>query len=606
MTGKLALLSSLCAFTALATPALALDEVIVTATKTPLALSETGTSVTVIDAAEIETRQYQFVADALADAAGLAIARNGAFGGQAALRIRGESSGRSLVLIDGVVVNDPSAPGGGFNFASLDVADIERIEILRGPQSVLYGSEAIGGVVAITTKRGDGAPSLRAFAEGGSFSTFRGGAGLSGGTGGVDYALSAFGVASDGVSRADGGAEPDGIDSWGASAALGASLADNLRLETTFRYSDARTDFDGFPPPDFLLADTADEDLSEEIIASGRVIATFLDGAFENAVSVGFHRIDRLNRLGDLVTFQSEGERLSAEYTGRLDITGRLSLLAGAETERTRINSDGIDEQVDINSVFGLIAVKPFDGLTLTGGARHDDHDTFGGATTARVTGAWNAGAGFVLRGSWGEGFAAPSLFQLNYVCCGGTEPNRNLQPETSKGWDIGFDKTLGDFASLRATYFRQRTENQIDFDFLTGAYINLSDSRRRGVETELAVTPFADVDLSLAYAYIDGEQVASGAPLMRQPKHALTLAAGWRATESLSLGASLRYNGEETDGGGIIDDWTRVDFRAAYAVSNAIEVYARLENAFDADYQDVLGYGEPGRAVFGGLRLKL
>lgn len=583
------------------------DTIVVSATRAPLALSEVGSAVTVIEAAALETKQYQFVADALADAAGLSIARNGAFGGQAALRIRGESSGRTLVVIDGVVVNDPSAPGGGFNFASLDVADIERIEIVRGPQSILYGSEAIGGVVSITTRRGEGPPSLRAFVEGGSFATFRGGASVTGADGGVDYGVSVTGLTSKGVSRADGGDEPDGIDSYAASANLGFDATSNLRFETSLRYARARTDFDGFPPPDFVLADTEDEDRTEEFLAAGRVLLTLFDGRFENIVTVGYRRIDRENFLGDVTTFEAEGARLSAEYLARLKLSEQITLVAGAETERTRTDTSGIDDAVRVNSVFGLAAVKPVAGLTLTAGARHDDHETFGGVTTARVTGAYDiAGAGLTLRGSWGEGFAAPSLFQLNFVCCGGTEPNRDLEPETSQGWDVGFDKRLGSAAMLRATWFRQTTENLIDFDFFSGAYINVAAAMRKGVEAELAVAPMAGVDLSVSYAYIDATDRTTGLPLLRQPKHALTASGDIRATDRLSLGASLRYNGREADGGGPIDAWTRLDLRAAYAVNRKLEIYGRIENVTDADYQDVLGYGEPGIAAYGGVRLRL
>jgi vitamin B12 transporter len=587
----------------------AADKIVVTATKSPLAATETGTSITVIDEAEIELGQYQFAADVLADAAGLQIARNSAFGGQAALRIRGEASGRTLVLLDGVVVNDPSAPGGGFNFANLDVADIERIEVLRGPQSVLYGSEAIGGVVSITTKRGEGDPEMILFAEGGSFATLRGGASVTGG-GAVDYGISVYGITSEGISRADsadGATEKDRTDSITANFNLGADLAESLRIEGTVRYQKARSEFDGFPPPAFTLSDTNQEEKSETFLASGRVIAAFFYGRFENIASVGYHAIDRTNFDGDVETFVSDGGRVSAEYLARIKAANWLSFVAGAETEETHIDASGVDDDVTIGGVFGLAIVKPVERLTLTAGGRHDDHETFGGATTARITGAYDfEEAGLVLRGTWGEGFAAPTLFQLNFVCCGGTAPNRDLRPETSTGWDAGFDKTFGEFATLRATYFRQVTEDLIDFDFGTGAYINVDATLRKGVETELLLSPRADIDVSVAYAFIDATNQFTGLPLLRQPRHAATLTATWRATPKLTVGSTVRYNGEEVDGGGPIDEFTRVDLRAAYAFTDAVEVFARVENATDTEYQDILGYGEPEISAFGGVRLRL
>ena len=607
---KLALMLSLriVAIAAGVSPAAAAEDlIVVTATRSPLPSWETGTSISVIDAAELQLKQYQFAADALAAEAGLAIARNGAFGGQAALRIRGESSGRTLVLIDGVVVNDPAAPGGGFNFANLDVADIERIEILRGPQSILYGSEAIGGVVSITTKRGAGAPSASLFLEGGSFATARGGAGVTGKSGDVDYALSAFALTSNGVSRADGGTEADGSDSITATAQLGADLARTLRIETSLRYQKARSDFDGFPPPTFELADTNEHEKSESLLATGRAILSLLDGRFENIVTVGYNAIDRANFDTGVETFASQGDRLSADYLARIKAAGWLSFVAGAESETTHIDASGIDDDVTVNSIFGLAAVKPHERLSITAGARHDDHETFGGATTARATGALRIDeAGLILRGTWGEGFAAPSLFQLNFVCCGGTEPNRDLRPETSTGWDAGFDKSFGERVVLRAAYFHQVTENLIDFDFLSGAYVNIDATDRKGVEAELAFAPTGDVDLTIAYAYIDATNRFTGAPLLRQPRHAVTASGDWRPTERLRLGATVRYNGDEVDAGGPIAAFTRIDVRAAYGLGDRMEVFGRIENASDADYQDVLGYGEPGLSAFAGLRARL
>ncbi|MEQ8936790.1 MAG: TonB-dependent receptor, partial [Amphiplicatus sp.] len=397
------------------------------------------------------------------------------------------------------------------------------------------------------------------------------------------------------------------IDAYTASANLGLDAASNLRFETSLRYNHTRTDFDGFPPPAFELADTKDEDISEEVLAAGRAFLTLFGDKLENVVTVGYHKIDRKSVLEDVTTFEGKGDRLSAEYLARLKLSKRLSLVAGAEHERTHTETSGINDAVDVNSVFGLVSLTPIENLTLTAGGRHDDHETFGGVTTARVTAAYAVTqAGLVLRGSWGEGFAAPSLFQLNFVCCGGTEPNRDLQPETSDGWDVGFDKTLGDTATLRATYFRQVTENQIDFDFVTGAYINIASTLRKGVETELALRPIAGVDLSVSYAYIDATDRATGLPLLRQPQHSVSLNGDWRATKRFSLGATLRYNGEEGDGAGPIERWTRVDLRASYAATKSLELFGRIENAFDADYQDVLFYGEPGVAAFGGVRARI
>ncbi|MBI1365304.1 MAG: TonB-dependent receptor [Alphaproteobacteria bacterium] len=588
-------------------PARADDEIVVSATRSPMPALETGTSITVIDAKDIELRQDVFALDALRAAAAVNVAQNGAFGGQAALSIRGESSGRTLVLLDGVIVNDPAAPGGGFDFGLLDVADIDHIEVLRGPQSILYGSEAIGGVVSITTKRGEGAPAVNAFLEGGSLRTLRGGLGVAGASGRVDYRASAFGITTKGVSRADGGTEPDGLRSGTASADMGAQLADNFRVETSLRYQRSDTDIDGFPPPNFTLADTNEREESKSLLTSGRAILSLFDGRFESVASLDYNRIDRRDLDGATETFSSQGGRLAGEYLARVKASDWLSFVAGAKTERTHINSEGLDDSVTVNSVYALTILKLFPALTLTAGGRHDDHEAFGGHSTARVTGAYRIDdAGLNLRASWGQGFAAPTLFQLNFVCCGGTEPNRNLQPETSVGWDAGFDKDFGSLARLSATYFRQETTNLIDFNFATGAYFNVDKTLRKGVETSVVLQPLPNVDLNVAYAHIEAIDRLTGAPLLRVPKNAATASADWRANDKLTLGASLRYNGEEQDFGGVLARFVRADFRAAYAATRSLEIYARLENAFDRHYEEALGYGEPGRSLFGGVRVRL
>jgi len=587
------------------------DKIIVSATRAPTPVNQVGASVSVIDAADISARQYQFAADAIADTVGAAIARNGAFGGLTSLRIRGEASGRTLVLIDGVVVNDPSAPGGGFNFASLDVADIEKIEVLRGPQSILYGSEAIGGVVNIITKRGNGAPQLTLFAEGGSFKTYRGGAGLSGGGARGDYRISAFGIKTDGISKADesdGNGEADAFDSYSLSGNFGLNVEDNFRLESFLRFGRSNTEFDGFPPPDFSLADSADRDETEEVAAAGRALITVFDGKLENIVSVGYSAIKRNNFSGDTPTFFAEGTRVSFEYLGRFQLAPWLSGVAGAETETADIDTGDINDDVTTNSVFGLLQLTPVKRLTLTGGVRHDDHETFGGATTGRVTAALAIDeAGVILRSSWGGGFAAPTLFQLNFVCCGGAQPNRNLIAERSNGWDVSAEKTFLDgAATARVTYFRQATDNLIDFEFTSGAFINIDQTLRKGVEAEVDWRLSDTISFGGAYAYIDAVELPSGDALLRQPRHAASVHASWRPAAPLNLSASVRYNGEERDSFGATGSFVRADIRASYAVSDTLELFGRIENLLDEQYQDVLGFGAPGLSAFAGIRVRL
>lgn len=607
------------------------DNIVVTANRSRAFRSEVGSSISVITDEAITTGQFQVVSDALALSPGVSLARNSAFGGVSSINLRGSSSRQTLVLIDGIVVNDPSSPGGGFNFANLDVADIERIEVLRGPQSILYGSEAIGGVISIRTRRAekngftDDKPELRGFVEGGSFATARVGLGVSGLVDKFDYRVSAFGMRTNGISRADfddGNTERDGFESIAASANLGYDFNDAIRGETFFRYGTSATEFDGFPPPNFILADSEDDDSVEEIALGGRLIGNFLDDRFSNTLTAGYSRIERTNFSGDFVTFEGEGERLSFEYLGRFEASDWLAINGGAETEETQIVTADITDSVRINSVFGLAEWRLFDpssdglfngplksSLSLTGGVRFDDHETFGSVVTSRFTGAWNFyDSLFILRGSWGEGFSAPSLFQLNFVF-GAGEPNSDLLPEESTGWDIGLETSPLETVNITVTYFSQDTTNLIDFNFATGAFFNVNESQQRGVETEIKIDLTERLSFNSAYTYTDSIDVATGLQALRQPMHRVFSNLAWQATNDLNLSLGITYNGEERDTDFVndvfIDDFIRLDLRASYILSDELELFGRIENLTDTDYQDVLGFGEPGISVFGGVRVR-
>ncbi|MEM9619486.1 MAG: TonB-dependent receptor [Pseudomonadota bacterium] len=592
---------------ALAQPdaAITRDELIVSATRTPNRLDEVGSSVTVILAEEIAARQYAFTADVLRDAPGVTIARNGAFGGVASARIRGASSGQTLVVIDGIVVNDPAAPQGGFNFANLDVVDIDRIEILRGPQSILYGADAIGGVISITTKSGQS--STQAFLEGGSFSTVRGGASLSAGGDDAYGRITISGITTDGVSRAAAGAEDDGFRSIAGSVKGGLSLNENWRTEITARYGDARAEIDGFPPPAFTLSDTQETEDTTDYAIAGRLLQDY--AKFDGALTVSYNNIERRNLDGDFETFTADGDRVSADYLGAIELSDALRFIGGGEVERTSVIVSGVDESADNGAIFGMIELSPTPNLTLSAGGRRDEFSNFNGATTARVAAAWAAPGDIVLRGSWGQGFRAPTLFELNFDQFG-TVPNPDLQPERANGFDVGIEKqfvTASDHdISLRATFFHTRVNDQIAFDFAGSGFFNIAETRLRGLELEGVWRPSDWFSAQLNYNLIDAIDRQTGLQLLRQPKHSGTAVVSISPIENLSLSTTVIVNGEENDTPAPNDSFVRVDFRASYAVSDRLELYGRVENVTDTDYQDVSGFGEPGIASFGGVRVRL
>ncbi len=576
------------------------DEIVVSATLIPTPLAETGSSVTVISAEEIRARQYSFLVDALRDAPGVAVARNGGFGGAASARIRGASSGQTLVVIDGVTVNDPSAPQGGFNFANLDVADIERIEVLRGPQSLIYGADAIGGVISITTSK---ATSSIFYLEGGSRGTFRGGA-TAAFSNDTSFARATVSSArTDGISRADGGAEKDGYRTITGSFSGGVDLNEHWTAQLVARLSDSFVELDGFLPPFFSLADTDGTEGTREYLFAGKLSHQWT--GYEGALTVSYNAIDREDFEGGFSTFAAEGDRLSVNYVAAISVTDSVRIIGGGEAERTSVIVSGVDEDASAGAVFGLLEIQPVPSLTLSAGARRDEFSNFGGETTARASAVWAASDDLLFRASWGQGFRAPSLFELNFDQFG-TIPNPDLRPERANGFDVGIETRFGAASEhqLSVTLFHTQVKDQIDFDFAGSGYFNIDEARARGVEVDAFFTLGEQWSARAVYSFTDAIDKATDTQLLRQPRHKGNATLTFAPTAALTLSASAIFNGRENDTPAPNDGYITLDFRAAYAVSDHMELYARVENAADADYQDVSGYGEAGVSAFAGVRL--
>lgn len=579
------------------------DMVIVSALRAPSLSSDVGSSVTVITGADLEAGQYAFAADAIARAPGVTLARNGGAGAASSIRLRGSASGQSLIVIDGVVVNDAAAPQGGYNFGALDVADIERIEILRGPQSLLYGADAIGGVIAVTTRRNHNG--MNAFLEGGSLGTLRGGATIGAGADADFGRLTISGITTGGVSRASAGSEKDGFRALTASLAGGVRLNDVWRVETTARVNDSRADIDGFPPPLFALGDTSEIENTQEIAVSGRALHE--EGALNGAFSIGYSTLKRNNSDGGTGTFLARGRRLNLDYLGVYQISDRLRLFAGAEIERARAIVSGVDDAATQGGLFLMAEAKPADWATLSAGLRRDEFSGVKGATTARFAAALRPGAQTILRASVGTGFRAPSLFERYYDQFGVT-PNPDLRPERARGADIGIEQRFGAEGRhhVAVTLFHLNVRDQIDFDLARFGYFNIDEARSRGIESELGLQLTDWAGLTANYTLTDAIDKGTGARLLRVPEHKGEARIDLQPTSRLLLSASVLMNGREADSPAANESFARLDLRAAYAFSDRLELYGRIENATDAAYEDVSGYGEPGAAVYAGVRARL
>lgn len=579
------------------------DSVIVYGVRLEQPRAEVGSSVTVISADEIEALGVDYVIDAISLVPGVTINQNGSLGGAASVRIRGAASAQTLVIIDGVAVNDPGAPGGGFDFARLDPASIDRIEILRGPQSTLWGSDAMGGVINIVTKRPGNGFGGDVFLQGGSYGSLRGGASASGSGERFSFRIAAVHSSTDGISKADevhGNTEADAYESQTVSAVAGL-IVGKARLQATVLRTDADTEFDSFffgAPGN--VADGDERSKTEETAASVTLQLPLFGDNLENLFLVGYSDIDRRSFANGQPGFESAGDRLAYRYQGTLTANENHRFAFGIEHE----HSEAGDAHSSIDGLFALYEWRTTDSLTLTAGARNDDHDQYGNEITGRFAAAYNPHEQITLRSSWGEGFKAPTLFQTTFFCCGATEPNAELKPETSQALDIGITvRTADGRGEVGLTWFDQDTENLIDFSFAIGAYENVAAATSDGVELAARYQISDWLEASINATWIDARDGA-GIALARVPKRSGDLAFAINPEGRLSGTLLVRYNDKEQDASGGVDAWTRVDVSSRFVLSDSITVFARIENLLDRHYQQVPGYGTPGLSGFIGARL--
>jgi vitamin B12 transporter len=566
--------------------------------------TEVGSSVSILTADDIELLGSNFLLDAIATLPGVTINQNGSFGGAASVRIRGASSEQTLVIIDGVVANDPTSPGGGFDFARIDPANIDRVEVLKGPQSTLWGTDAMGGVVNIITKRPEEGLTGNVFAQTGSFNSLRGGAEVGGASDRFDFRLAANGISTDGISKADeinGNTEKDGHDSNTVSANGGMNLPGEARLQASLLWTDAETEFDSFSFGDQgNVADGDEVSKTKELVGNISLHLPLFGGKLDNVILAGYSDIDRKSFSDGLPGFSSKGDRKTYRYQGTLQINDTNRLAFGAEREDNKANGNDIS----INGLFALYELQALDSLTLTAGIRRDDHDRFDPETTGRLAVAYNPHDQITVRASWGQGFKAPTLFQTTFFCCGATAPNPNLKPESSEAYDVGVVfRTIDARGEIGLTYFDQDTSNLINFSFGIGGYENIDEATSSGIEVDGHYRLTEWLDAAVSYAYVDAKDGA-GDRLIRVPEHSGDLLFSFNPDGRVSGTIQVKYNGEEQDPNGVVPSWTRVDLTSRFAMSESVELYARIENLFDEQYQQIIGYGTPGLSGHVGARL--
>lgn len=622
-------------------------QITITANRSETAIQRTGSAITVISAEDIRKSNPASLAEVLRSVPGLDLTETGGPGGSTAVRLRGANAGQTLVLIDGMRVNDPSGSSGEFDFAALAPGLIDRVEVLRGPQSALYGSDAIGGVINIITRRGRGPLSTYGQIEGGSYGTASANAGAYGTRGPWHYAFAVNSLKSDGFSRygyrigrapgITGKLENDGMMRHGAYGRIGYNAGTGLRFEIGSMATVTKADYDaafGFRPDSAGRADS----LFHSSFAKAE-LDTF-DNRLKHSIQLFANRTKRDYRSIYTVNFppptdfferyQYIGSRVGAEYQGNLALDRFGSLIFGTRFEREAIESysefiapfpaprtKDVGKGQSTRSAFALWQVPLGERLDLSLGGRVDDVVNTTIFRTWRATAAYRIPeTGTKLRASLGTGGKAPTLYQL-YAPLYGVAA---LQPERSIGFDAGIDQTLLDGrVKLSVTGFANRMKQMIDFEFNGaacpgglglhpfGCYANIARAETSGVETAVEAVLWQDyLTFRGAYTYLRARDRNTGLALARRPEHSakagltITPYANWTIEPTLTVvGYRFSTIGQRER----LAPYARLDTLVNYRVNNHIDVYLRGENLTNARYQEVTNYGTTGRAVYAGMK---
>jgi len=592
------------------------DEIIVTGLRAVSAQDITS-SVTVLDIDDLNIRNSPFVVDQLRAVPGVAVSRGGSLSGLTQIRIRGAEANHTLVLLNGIEISDPN--NGETDFGLWSGLNVERIEVARGEQSALYGSDAIGGVISITT----GGEGFNASGEYGSFDTFRGQAGYQGQVEGLSYGVIGSGFSTNGVdtSGVDGG-ERDGSSSYslGVNGALEFSSNATLSGFTSYRQTDV--EFDGF---------FGDNTEAEQFITA--LTFDLQTGPVSHIARANYSRVNRENFSGDVFNNETIGARTKFSYSPSIDFgdeTQGVTLSAVAEIE----NEDY--ERIDTNIAFGdpnQIASFDsfalggeirgrFNGLAINGSLRHDDNDgQFENATTWRIGAAYNFAFGGKLRGSIGEGVKNPTFTELFGFAPANFVGNPNLLPEKSQSFEVGYDQIFGPF-NASITYFNAELEDEIFTNFGVFPFTadNLQgDSERDGFEVSAGWQVNENLSVSGFVSQIDSTN-DSGVDEIRVPEWTGSASVNWESPtkDGFRIAIAADFVGEQLDTDFSIfdpvtfqspnvplDSYVLLSATAEYPITDHFSLTLRGENLFDETITDVVNTNQPGAGVFFGFKLR-
>lgn len=607
----LSILLFLPVFTSAEERASTLEEVVVTATRVEEPVEETTSAIVVIKEDNIKKMNVQFLTDVLRKIPELSLVQNGGAGKLATVLLRGGDSTHTLVMIDGVKVK--STTTGSLDFSGINVDDIERIEIVKGPQSTLYGSEAMAGVINIITKKGKGKPKVDVSLESGSYETYKPSLTVSGGNKKFDYRVTTAYFHTDGISAAKQGTERDGYKNASISGKFGFRPSEKFELELTGKYYYDRTELDfGSSRPD-----------DPNYIQSGNHY--MLSGKGKFYLVDEWEQVLSLSTAGDSLRYRDPDPwGINSDIATGIDtidwqnniyLSDTYTLTAGAEYREEKGENKGIfDRSVDNKAIYLNNKLKLLkENLIFNAGLRYDDHETFGSKTTYRIGALYNIRtAGIRFRGSYGTGFRAPTLNELFYNDTWGSSGNPDLKPEKSYSWEISIEKNIAsDRASVSVTYFDQNYKDLIQWVEVapwTWQPQNVAEAEVKGIEAGAGVKITDNIDIKAAYTYLDTEDKATGLRLPRRSKDKFNLSLRL-SLKDFSLTTDYIYidgRYDDTENTKKLASYSLVNLSVSHSLTKNLTLFARIDNLLDEDFEEAGSYGTPGLSIFGGIKISL
>lgn len=576
-----------------------LETLVVVASRTETPMRQLGTSVAVMDQEEIESLGFQSLADVLRTLPSVSVSNTGGMGKTSSLGVRGEAGFRTLVRVDGVDITDPTGPQASGQVHHLLSANVARVELLRGPQGMMYGADA-GGVLNITTDRVSDGVEGGASLESGRYDSEKYSGYVGGGSDRGDFYVSGARARTDGFNaRVDDASEgSDGYENTTLHARGGLNVGKNLRAQVVLRDTDADAEFDG-------CAASTDNCLEQFDQRNSRASLSHSNPMGENTLAYSKTHVERTNYADGLPSYYTRGTIAKWELNGRAQLTPTHGLAYGLEQRSDEV----MELKRDQTGVYLEYQGQYGERLFLTAGARQDDNDDFGGNTSYRVSGAYlipDMGQGTLkFKSSFGTGFRAPSLSEIDYNRSQNNPDLAPLNQEDSRGLDLGVEYFGNDGLRLEAVLFDQRIEDEIYFDMVafSGYLQDQRKSESQGLELIAEVPLGARLFLDSNYTYVDTE-AADGNPRSRQPRHLTNLALRYNPLETLALSLNWRAAHDRREGETELDDYQLVSASARYQVMDGIVVYLRGENILDEDYVEVPGYNTAGAAGYAGVEL--